>query len=74
MASPTILILAGKRDGKLDPLAKAAGVTHKCNVPIQGKPLLQWVLEGVRDAWPESAIWVSIHDPALSRISPRSPN
>ncbi|GGB60105.1 NTP transferase domain-containing protein [Blastomonas aquatica] len=65
MSTPTILILAGKRDGKLDPLAEAAGVTHKCKVPIQGKPLLQWVLEGVQDAWPDSAIWVSIHDPAV---------
>ena len=65
MPSPTILILAGKRDGKLDPLAQAAGVTHKCNVPIQGKPLLQWVLEGVQDGWPDSTIWVSIHDPAV---------
>lgn len=65
MSSPHILILAGKRDGKLDPLAEAAGVTHKCNVPIQGKPLLQWVLEGVKDGWPDAPIWVSIHDPAV---------
>jgi GTP:adenosylcobinamide-phosphate guanylyltransferase len=65
MTSPTIVILAGKRDGKLDPLAEAAGVTHKCNVPIQGKALLQWVLEGVEHAWPDSPIWVSIHDPAV---------
>ncbi|WP_373488645.1 spore coat biosynthesis protein F [Blastomonas sp.] len=63
--TPTILILAGKRDGKLDPLAEAAGVSHKCKVPIQGKPLLQWVLEGVQDAWPDSPIWISIHDPAV---------
>ncbi len=65
MSTPTIVILAGKRDGKLDPLAAAAGVTHKCNVPIQGKPLLQWVLEGVADGWPDAPIWVSIHDPAV---------
>lgn len=65
MSSPTILILAGKRDGKLDPLAEAAGVTHKCNVPICGKPLLQWVLEGVEHGWPDAPIWVSIHDPAV---------
>lgn len=65
MSSPTVLILAGKRDGKLDPLAEAAGVTHKCNVPIRGKPLLQWVLEGVAPAWPGGPIWVSIHDPAV---------
>jgi len=62
MTAPTILILAGKRDGRLDPLAEAAGVSHKCRVPIAGKPLLQWVLEGVAPAYPDSPIYVSIHD------------
>jgi GTP:adenosylcobinamide-phosphate guanylyltransferase len=62
---PTILILAGKRDGKLDPLAERAGVTHKCRVPIAGKPLLQWVLEAVAPAFPDARIYVSIHDPAV---------
>ncbi len=61
--TPTILILAGKRDGKLDPLAERAGVSHKCRVPIRGKPLLQWVLEEVGPAYPESKIIISIHDP-----------
>ncbi len=61
--SPTILILAGKRDGTLDPLAEKAGVSHKCKVPIEGKPLLQWVLEDVGPAYPESKIIISIHDP-----------
>lgn len=65
MTSPTILILAGKRDGKLDPLAENAGVSHKCRVPICGKPLLQWVLEGVAPAFPDSPIYISIHDPEV---------
>ena len=65
MTTPTILILAGKRDGKLDPLAEKAGVSHKAVVPIRGKPLIQWVLEAVEQAWPDNAILVSIHDPAV---------
>jgi CTP:molybdopterin cytidylyltransferase MocA len=60
--APTILVLAGKRDGRLDPLAEKAGVSHKCRVPIQGKPLLVWVLEAVREAWPDNQILISIHD------------
>ncbi|MEO1045774.1 MAG: NTP transferase domain-containing protein [Pseudomonadota bacterium] len=64
-AAPTILVLAGKRDGKLDPLAEEAGVSHKCRVPIQGKPLLQWVLEAADEAWPDNTILVSIHDPEV---------
>jgi GTP:adenosylcobinamide-phosphate guanylyltransferase len=61
--TPTILILAGKRDGKLDPLAERAGVSHKCRVPIMGKPLLQWVVEAVGPAFPEARVLISIHDP-----------
>lgn len=61
--SPTILILAGKRDGKLDPLAERAGVSHKCRVPIMGKALLQWVVEAVGPAFPDARVFISIHDP-----------
>lgn len=63
--SPTILILAGKRDGKLDPLAELAGVSHKAVVPIRGKPLIEWVLEAAEQAWPDNRILVSIHDGAV---------
>src|SRR3954463_4533905 len=42
-----IVILAAQRDGKLDPLAAEAGVTHKCLVPIGGKPLLAHVLRAL---------------------------
>ena len=61
--TPTILILAGKRDGTLDPLAERAGVSHKCRVPIMGKPLLQWVIEAVGPAFPDARVLISIHDP-----------
>jgi GTP:adenosylcobinamide-phosphate guanylyltransferase len=62
---PTIVILAGKRDGQLDPLAAAAGVSHKCRVPICGRALLSWVLEAAEGAWPGAPIWISIHDPEV---------
>lgn len=65
MTAPSILILAGKRDGKLDPLAEQAGVSHKAVVPIRGKPLIAWVLEAAEAAWPDAPILVSIHDPAV---------
>ena len=62
---PTLLILAGKRDGKLDPMAADAGVSHKCRVPICGKALLQWVLEAAIPAFPDTKVLISIHDPAV---------
>ncbi len=40
----TAIILAAQRAGKLDPLAADAGVTHKCLVPIVGRPLIEYVV------------------------------
>lgn len=62
---PTILVLAGKRDGRLDPLAERAGVSHKAVVPIGGKPLIGHVLATLEQSWPDALILVSIHDPAV---------
>lgn len=62
---PTLLVMAGKRDGKLDPLAERAGVSHKAVVPIGGKPLIGHVLATLERAWDDAPILVSIHDPAV---------
>ena len=43
----TALVLAGKRDGATDPLAQAAGVTHKCLVPVAGQPMLVHVIDAL---------------------------
>ena len=43
----TVIVLAAQRDGKLDPMAAEAGVSHKCLVPIVGRPLLEYVLEAL---------------------------
>jgi GTP:adenosylcobinamide-phosphate guanylyltransferase len=40
----TAIVLAAQRGGRLDPLAADAGVSHKCLVPIGGRPLLAHVL------------------------------
>lgn len=63
--TPIILVLAGKRDGKLDPLAERAGVSHKAVVPIAGKPLIGHVLQTLEVAWDDAKILISIHDPAV---------
>lgn len=41
----TVIVLAAQRAGTVNPLAKAAGVSHKCLVPICGKPLILHVVE-----------------------------
>jgi GTP:adenosylcobinamide-phosphate guanylyltransferase len=42
-----VVILAAGR-GPNDPMAKAFGVAHKCTIPIAGKPMLEWVLDALR--------------------------
>ncbi len=44
----TAIVLAGSRAGQLDPLAAAAGTTHKALVPIAGVPMLSHVLGTLR--------------------------
>ncbi|MDO9488983.1 MAG: hypothetical protein Q7J32_11460 [Sphingomonadaceae bacterium] len=56
----TALVLAGKRDGVLDPLAAAAGVTHKCLVPIAGRPLIAHVVDALAASRQVATILVSI--------------
>ena len=41
----TVIVLAAQRTGVVNPLAERAGVSHKCLVPICGKPLISYVLE-----------------------------
>ena len=43
----TAIVLAAQRDGKLDPMAAEAGVSHKCLLPIVGRPLLEYVIEAL---------------------------
>jgi GTP:adenosylcobinamide-phosphate guanylyltransferase len=44
----TAIILAAQRSGQANPLAVEAGVSHKCLVPILGRPLIEYVLEALR--------------------------
>lgn len=41
----TVIVLAAQRAGVVNPLAELAGVSHKCLVPICGRPLIEHVIE-----------------------------
>jgi GTP:adenosylcobinamide-phosphate guanylyltransferase len=56
----TAIVLAAQRGGRLDPLADRFGVSHKCLVPILGKPLLERVLRALADVPGLSRIHISI--------------
>jgi CTP:molybdopterin cytidylyltransferase MocA len=55
------LILAGSR-GPDDPMAKAAGVTHKALLPVAGVPMLLRVVEALRATGGIERIYVCIED------------
>jgi CTP:molybdopterin cytidylyltransferase MocA len=55
------LILAGSR-GPDDPMARAAGVSHKALLPVAGVPMLQRVVEAVRATPGIAHIYVCIED------------
>ncbi len=61
----TALVLAGRRDGVVDPLAANFGAEDKCLVPIAGQPLIVHVLSALASSPLVSRIIVSINDPDL---------
>jgi molybdopterin-guanine dinucleotide biosynthesis protein A len=63
------LVLAGRRGG-VDPVASAAGVSHKALAPINGRPLLSYVLAALREAPAVARITVSIEDAEPLRRHP----
>lgn len=70
LATPKILILAGRRSAALDPLAESFGVSHKCLVPVRGVPMITRVLEIADAAFPDGRIFVSIENFGLIRELP----
>ena len=69
-ANFTIVILAAQRDGRLDPLAAEAGVSHKCLVPIGGRPLLAHVLEAFEGLNGIDAIRIAVEPGAEAHLRP----
>lgn len=65
MTPVTAVVMAGRREGSIDPLAAAAGLSDKCLVPVAGRPMIAHVLDALGSAPGIGRIVVSINDPAL---------
>lgn len=63
------LVLAARRPGAIDPLAKKAGVTHKCLAPINGRPMLERVIESVLLSGRCGHVYVAIDAPEVLQTS-----
>jgi GTP:adenosylcobinamide-phosphate guanylyltransferase len=64
----TAIILAAQRDGRLDPLAAEAGVSHKCLVPIGGRPLLAHVLDALGTVAGLARIRIAVEPAAVDAL------
>lgn len=62
------IVLAAQREGRLDPLAAEAGVSHKCLVPIGGRPLLAHVLDALAGADGLRRIRISVEPGSEERL------
>lgn len=60
MFTNSVLILAGQRPDRPDPLATALGISHKCMTPVLGRAAIAYVSETVARAIPEAEIFISV--------------
>jgi GTP:adenosylcobinamide-phosphate guanylyltransferase len=66
----SVIVLAGRRADRSEPLAISHGVSDKCLVPVGGRPLIEHVLETLGSSPHVGRIIVSINDPALLTTLP----
>lgn len=66
----TALVLAGQRDGKVDPIAASAGVDHKALVPVAGRPMIAHVIDTLAGSPDIGTIIVSINESAALERQP----
>lgn len=72
--SASAIVLAAQRAGAVNPLAERAGVSHKCLVPIAGKPLIVRVVETLAAVPGLSRVRISVepelHAELLALLAP----
>ena len=64
-----VILLAAQRAGVVNPLAARAGVSHKCLVPICGKPLIAHVLDTLTAMPGVARIRISVEPDAVPEIT-----
>lgn len=63
-----VVVLAAQRKGTLDPLAEAAGVSHKCLVPIAGQALIGHVVQALLAHPAVAKIVISVEEDAFGLV------
>lgn len=65
----TALVMAGTRPGG-DPMARAAGVSHKCLLPVDGRPMILHVIEALLRSPSIGRVAISIESPEILEALP----
>ena len=68
-----VIVLAAQRPGVVDPLAASCGLTHKCLVPIGGRPLIEHVLRTVAAHPAVGSVMISIERQSFDVLADRLP-
>lgn len=68
-----VIVLAAQRKGVVNDLAQRFGVSHKCLVPLGGRPLIAHVVDTLAGYSPALDIVVSVETDAFDRIAPALP-
>jgi CTP:molybdopterin cytidylyltransferase MocA len=68
-----VIVLAAQRPGVVDPLAARFGVSHKCLVPLQGRPLIAHVLETAARHPLVDSVAISVEAEAFAAIEAAVP-
>lgn len=66
----TVLVMVANRRGIENPLARAAGVSHKCAIPVAGVPMLERVIRTLRSCPFAARILISVETQAVLRSVP----
>ena len=70
----SVLILAGQREGVIDPLCAASGVERKAIIPINDKPMIDYVLDALSAAKLKGPFYVSGFDAEYDKRLTQSPS
>lgn len=66
----TVIVLAAQRSGVVNPLAQRAGVSHKCLVPIAGKPLIVHVMDVLTQCLEVGTVRVMVEPDGQQALDP----
>lgn len=70
----TVVVMAAQREGRIDPLAAEAGVSHKCLVPVAGRPMIAYVLDAILATPGVARIRISLEPSAIAMVEAALPS